>query len=106
MALRISHRSSSPLTLFLALVLSLAFLAPLYHSHDHAADYHHENCGDHMLLHDGSVHNGLSADQQHNGSHLHIKKDICRTGTHQRFKSSSLTPDLCAVIESPVFAQQ
>lgn len=105
MALKSPHKTGSPLTLCLILLLSIAFLAPLYHSHDHAADYHQENSDDHMLLHDGSGHEGMSAGQQHNGSHLHIKKDIGRTETHLRFKSSSRTQDLCAVAESPVFAQ-
>lgn len=105
MALKSLHISGSPLTLCLICVLSIAFLAPLYHSHDHAADYHQENGDDHVLLHDVSVDDSLDTGQQHNGPHMHIKKDIGRTDTHQRFKSSSLTPYLCAVTESPVFTE-
>ena len=105
MALRLYYRSTSPLTHCLIFVLSIVFLTPLYHSHDHAADYHQENSDDHVLLHDVLVDDSLDTGQQHNCSHLHIKKDIGRTDTHQRFKSSSLTPDLCAVIESPVFTE-
>jgi hypothetical protein len=85
-------------------MLSIVFLTPLYHSHDHAADYYQENSDDHVLLHDVSVDDSLDTGQQHNGPHLHIKKDIGRTDTYC-FKSSSLKPDLCVVTESPVFAE-
>ena len=105
MALKSLHISGSPLTLCLICVLSIAFLAPLYHSHNHTGDYHQGYSGDHVLLQDGSCDKGLSANQQHNGSHLHIKKDIGRTDTHLRFESSSPAPDLCAVTESPVFTE-
>lgn len=103
MALKSLHRSGSPLTLCLICVLSIAFLAPLYHSHNHTGDYHQENSGDHVVLYDGAGHEGLSTNRQHNGSHLHIKKDIGRTDTHLRIESSSIKPDLCAATESPVF---
>jgi hypothetical protein len=96
-----SPRSGSWFTLCLVFVLSIAFLAPLYHNHDHADDYHHENSGL-ALLHDGSDHDGLSENEQRNDSHLHIKKDIGRTGTHLRLKSSS---DLHAETGSPAFAE-
>jgi hypothetical protein len=105
MALKSTHRSGSPVTLCLILLLSIAFLSPLYHSHNHTQDYHQEDSGDHVLLHDGSDHEGLSAGQQHNGSHLHVKKDIGRTDTHPRFEGSSLTRDLCAVTESSAFTE-
>lgn len=97
--------TSSPLTVYLILVLSIVFLTPLYHSHNHAADNHQENNGEHVLLHDGAGHEGTSPVQQHNGSHLHIKKDIGRTDNHLRFKSNSLMPDLYAVTESPAFTE-
>lgn len=99
------HRSGSPVTLCLILLLSIAFLLPLYHSHDHTWDYHQENNGDHILLDDASVPNSLSVSQQNIGSHLHIKKDIGRTDTQLRLKSSSLTPDLYAETESNVFTE-
>ncbi len=105
MPLKSSHRSGSPATLCLILLLSIAFLVPLYHSHDHAADHHPENSIDHVLLYDESVHDGLSADQQHNGSHLHIKKDIAGADTHLQFKSRSQKPDLSAVTELRVLAE-
>lgn len=99
------HRSGSPLTLCLVIVLSIVFLSPLYHSHDHAADHHPENGDDHASLHDGASHEGLSIDRLHNGSHLHIKKDIGRTDDHQRFTSRSLKPDLCAITEFLVLTE-
>jgi hypothetical protein len=86
-------------------MLSIAFLSPLYHSHDHAADHHPENGDDHVSLHDGASHEGLSVDQLHNGSHLHIKKDIGRTDDRLRFTGRSLKPDLCAVTELLVLAE-
>jgi hypothetical protein len=67
MALKSLHRSGSPLTLCLICVLSIAFLAPLYHSHSHTGDYHQGNSGDHVVLYDGSGHEGLSTNHQHNG---------------------------------------
>ena len=106
MALKRPHTPESPLALCLIFVISIVFLSPLYHSHNHASDYHQENSGEHVLLHDGSGHEGSSPGRQHNGSHLHIKKDIGRTDSHLRFKSSPLTPDLCAVTESPVFIEE
>jgi len=105
MAIRSPHRAGSPLTLCLILLLSIAFLAPLYHSHNHAGEYHQKNSGDHFLLHDGSGHEELSAGQQHSDLHLHIKKDIGRTDTQLRSKSSSLKPDVSAATESPVFTE-
>jgi len=95
-----SHRSGSPVTLCLILLLSIAFLAPLYHSHDHATDHHPENGDDHV-----SFHEGLSVDQMHNGSHLHIKKDIGRTDDHLRFTSKTLKPDLCGITEFLVLTE-
>ena len=105
MALKRPYRPGSPLPLCLTFVLCISFLAPLYHSHDHAGDYHQENGDDHALLHDVSVLEDLSTGEQHNGSHLHIKKNIGRTETSLRFKSSSLKQDLCVVTESPVFTE-
>lgn len=105
MALKSTQRSESPVTLCLILLLSIAFLSPLYHSHDYTEDYHQENNGDHVLIDNSSVRDSLSSSQQNNGPHLHIKKDIGRTDTHLRFESSSLTPDLCAVTESPAFTE-
>ena len=75
---------------------------PLYHSHTHDADYHHEGSDDHVLLRDESLHEGLSTGQQHNGAHLHIKNTIGRTDTHLRFKNSSLKQGF-TVTETPVF---
>lgn len=95
-------KSGSGLTVSLILLLTIAFPAPLYHSHDHDGDYHQEYSDDHMLLHGVSAHEDLSAGERHNGSHLHIKKDIGRTDTRLSFKSSSSKPDLCFVTESPV----
>ncbi len=105
MTLKFTHRSASLLTLCLVLLLSLALLAPLYHSHNHTRDHHQEYTGDHVLLYNGSAHDRMSSSQQANGSHLHIKKDIGRTDTHLRFKSSSLTSALCAVTEPPVYTE-
>jgi len=85
------------------LLLIVAFLAPLYHSHEHADDYHHEIGDEHVLLHDGSEHEGQSTGLQHKGLHLHIKKDIGRTEMHLRFESSSLKAGLCAVIDASIF---
>jgi hypothetical protein len=87
-------------------VLCIAFLAPLYHSHDHAGDYYQENGNDHALLHDVSAHEDLSTSEQHNGSHLHIKKDIGRTDTRLHLNGKSLNPDLCTLTVSPVFAER
>lgn len=95
------HTTKSPLTVCLLLVLSIMFLAPLYHSHQHTGDYHQEYSDDHMLLHDRAGLKGL----QHNSSHLHIKKDIGRTDTRLSYKSSSLKPALFFVSESPVFTK-
>lgn len=105
MALKRPYRSESPLPLCLIFVLCIAFLAPLYHSHDFAGDYHQENGDDHALLHDVSVHENLFTGQQHNDSHLHIKKDIGRTDRWLHFNGKSLHPDLYTVIASPVFAE-
>lgn len=105
MALMNSHRSGSLLTLCLILLLSIVFLAPLYHSHNHTGDYHQGCSGDHVLLQAGSCNKGLSANQQHNGSHMHIKKDIGRTDTRLSFNSDTLEPDLCVVTESPIFTE-
>lgn len=105
MALNRLYRSDSPPPPCLIFVLCIAFLAPLYHSHDHAGDYYQENDDDHALLHDVSVHEDLSTGEQHNGSHLHIKKDIGRTDRFLYLNGKSLNPHLCAVTESPVFAE-
>jgi len=105
MALKHPYRSGSPLILCLIFVFSIAFLAPLYHSHDHAGDHHRENGEDHALFHDVSVHEDLSTGEQHNGSHLHIKKDIGRTDRFLHLNGKSLNPDLCAVTASSVFAE-
>ena len=106
MALKRPHTPESPLTLCLIFVISIVFLSPLYHSHNHASDYHQESSGEHGLLHDGSGHEGSSPGQQHNESHLHIKKDIGRTDTHLRLKNNSLMPGLSAVAESPFSTEQ
>jgi len=98
-------KSGSDLTFILILLITIAFLAPLYHSHNHTGDYHQGYSCDHVLLHDDSVHDSLPTGHQHNGSHLHIKKDIDRTDTHLRFKDSSLTPALFAVTEPHVFTE-
>ena len=105
MALKRPYSSGSPLPLCLIFVLCIAFLAPLYHSHDLAGDYQQENDDDHALLHDISVHEDLSTDEQHNSSHLHIKKDIGRTDRFLYLKGKSLYPDLVALTGSPVFAE-
>lgn len=105
MPLKRSLRSRSPLTLCLVFVLSIVFLSPLYHSHDHDADYHPENGDDHVSIHDGASHEELSVDPLHNDSHLHIKKDIGRTDDHQRFTSRSLKPDLCTITEFLVLTE-
>lgn len=102
MTLKSPHSLGSFLNLCLIFVIGIAFLAPLYHSHDHAGDYHHENSGGHALLHGESDHEDLSGNEQHNDSHLHIKKDIGRTDTHLRFKNSSVS---CTVTESPAFTE-
>ena len=88
--------------LCLILLLSIAFFAPVYHSHDHAGVYHQGDSEDYVLFHDASAHECLSAGDQHNGSHLHIKKNIGRTWSHQHFKGTSLRPDVCAIADSPV----
>ena len=106
MALRRPYRSGSPLTFCLIFVLSIAFLAPLYHSHDHADDYHQEHGDDHTVFHDVSVHEDLSTGESHNDSHLHIKNDIGRTDRHLRFNSKSLIPDLCTIASTPVSVGQ
>jgi hypothetical protein len=105
MALRRPHPSSS-LTFCFLLALSIVFLAPHYHSHDHAADHHHEHGDDHLLLHDGAGHEGLSASQHSKSVHLHIKKDICITDRHRSFKSSLLRSGLFAEAETPVYTEQ
>ena len=96
------YKARTPLTLCLILVLSIAFLAPVYHSHDHAGVYHQGGSDDHVLFHDASAPECLSVGDRHNGSHLHIKKDIGRTLRHEHFKGTSLRPDLCAIADSPV----
>jgi hypothetical protein len=105
MVLTSSHKSGSPLTLWLVFVLCIVFLAPLYHSHNHVADHHPENSDDHVSIHDGAGHEGLSVDPLHNDSHLHIRKDIGRTEDHQRFRSRSLEPDLCAITDFLIIAE-
>lgn len=97
-----SHRSGAPVTLCLILLLSIVFLAPLYHSHDHAADHHPAVNDDHVQLHKGSDHELLAAHEHHSDLHLHIKKDIGRIATHLRVQRSSLNSYLCFVSESPV----
>ena len=107
MALKHPYRSGSPLILCLIFVFSIAFLAPLYHSHDHAGDYHQEHGHDHtLLLHEASALEDLSTDHTHTGSHLHIKKDIGRTETPLRFNGKSLNPDQCTIASIPVSVEQ
>lgn len=101
-----SHRSGSPLTLCLILLLTFAFLSPLYHSHNHDEDHHLENSDAHDLRHDGAEHEDLSDNNPHNGSHLHIKKVIGRNDDHLRFTGRSLKADACAVSESFVITAQ
>jgi len=105
MPLKRSHISESTLALCLVFVLSIAFLAPLYHSHDHAADHHPAVNDDHVQLHEGSDHELLTPHEHHSDLHLHIKKDIGRTDNHLRFTGRSLKPDLCAVTELLVLAE-
>jgi len=100
-----SHGSGAPVTLCLILLLSIAFLVPLYHSHDHAADHHPAVNDDHVQLHEGSDHELLAAHEHHSDLHLHIKKDIGRTDTSLRFTSRSLKSDSCAATELPVFTE-
>lgn len=95
-------KSGSALTVSLILLLTITFLAPLYHSHNHAEDHHQENNYDHVLLHDGSGHEGLSDSEQHNDPHLHIKKDVGITDTRLHLNGKSLNPDLWTVTGSPV----
>jgi len=102
MTLERPHRSGSFLNLCLIFVLGISFLSPLYHCHDHAADNHDENSGGHPLLPEGSDHEDLSGNEQHNEAHLHIKTDIGRTDTHRRFKSGA---DAYAAAESPGFTE-
>jgi hypothetical protein len=83
-------------------MLGIAFLVPVYHSHDHTGVYHQGDSDDHVLFHDASAHECLSVGDQHNGSHLHIKKDIGLTWSHQHSKGKSLRPDVCAIADSPV----
>jgi len=104
MALKDPHKAGTPFTLCLILVLGIAFLAPLYHSHVHDADCHQGNSDDHVLLHAESAHESLSAGEQHNSSHLHITKDIARSVTYLHFKGRSLRASLCAVTTSPVLS--
>lgn len=101
MALKIT-KIGSALTVSLILLLTVTFLAPLYHSHNHTGDYHQGYSGEHVVLHDGSGPAGL---QQHNGSHLHIKKDLCRTDARLSFNGSSIRPDLCVATESLFFTE-
>lgn len=69
-------KSGLVLTGSLIFLITITFLAPLYHSHNHIGNHHQEYSDDHDLLLDGSGHKGLDANHQHNSSHLHIKKDI------------------------------
>jgi len=103
MAFRNTTKGSS-FTFFLILLLGISFLTPLYHSHLHTSGHHQESSGDHAFFHDGPSHNGLSANDQHNGFHLHIKKDI-GTDSRLQFKDKSLKPDLCAETEVPASAE-
>lgn len=98
-------RSGSPVAFCLILLLSIAFPAPLYHNHDHSGDYHQENHDGHVLLHDSSEHEGLSADEQHDSAHLHLKKDIGRTDTRPHIKGISPDPLLCAVITASFLSE-
>lgn len=105
MSLTSPHRPGSPLTLCLILVIGIAFLAPLYHSHAHDDDFHHENGDGHDALHAGSGHEDLSAGRKHNKSHLHIKRDIARTDTQLHFKGKPVKTHLCAGTASSVLTE-
>ncbi|MBI5075834.1 MAG: hypothetical protein HZB62_11810 [Nitrospirae bacterium] len=102
MPLKSSHRSGSTLTRCLIFVLSIVFLAPLYHSHDHAADHHPAVSDDHVSLDAGPAQDDLAADQRHSDSHLHIKHNIGRTDTTLRLKNPPWRPGLSTLAESPV----
>ena len=105
MSLTSPHRPGSPLTLCLILVMGIAFLAPLYHSHAHDDDFHHESGDGHDVLHAGSAHEGLSAAQKHNTSHLHFKRDIARTDTQLHFKDNPVKTHPCAATASSVLTE-
>lgn len=96
------RQSGSPFTLCLILVLGIAFLAPLYHSHAHAGGSHHHDDYDHVLLPDDSSHEKIS-DPQQNSTHLHIKKkDIARTDTHPNLSGKLRKTGVCGAAASPV----
>ncbi len=105
MTLNNTRIAGTPLALCLILLLSIVFLAPLYHSHDHAADHHPAVSDDHVQPHEGSDYELLAAHEHHSDLRLHIKKDIGRTDAYLRFKRSSLKSDLCAVTELSVFTE-
>ena len=99
------HRLRSPLTPCLIFVLGIAFLAPLYHTHDHAGDAYQGEGNDHALPHKLSGREDLSTREEHNDSHLHIRKDLGRTDIRLRFSGRSLKPGFCTGTASPVFAE-
>ena len=64
--------------------LIIAFIAPLYHYHEHPAEYHHDSDGhyagfDHA---DKDIHDSLSAGHKHVGPHLHIQKNVSCTNSN------------------------
>jgi hypothetical protein len=80
----------------------MAFLAPLYHSHDYPDDYNHESSGDHVLFYVGSSAEGLSA-CQHNGFHLHVRKNIGSTNSRLHSKDQTSKQNIGDETSSPVF---
>ncbi len=95
------HISGAPLTLCLILVLGATFLAPLYHTHDHAGDFHDRGGHDHILLHDASTGEILVADDEP-GPHLHLLKNSTEAVLHLHLKSTLLRTALCAVTARPM----
>ena len=106
-------------TILLIFFLIIAFIAPLYHYHEHPAEYyHHDSDGHYIELDHGAqgITESVSAGHKHVGSHLHLKKDFSGSNANnglqskpQRsavLKSASYVLTCVRVFDSPVYDHQ
>jgi hypothetical protein len=79
-----SSCKSQSKSLLLVFFLIIAFIAPLYHYHEHPAEYYQNSDGhyaefDHA---DKDIHESLSVGHKHVGPHLHIQKNASCTNAN------------------------
>jgi hypothetical protein len=78
------HKSQSN-SILVVFFLIIAFIVPLYHYHEHPAEYYHHNGDGHYAEFDHpdkDIHESLSVGHKHVGPHLHIQKNISCTNAN------------------------